>query len=157
MIFPQSSSSHSLLWLNNWGHLSQHIHSSVLPTVSDLSATSIDSASKLFKDFIFFFPNLSTTSVQPTTQLRWLLKLASNWSAYFNSSSFPICCLFRIQCHLLEMSCYLLLKFEWLPTALQIQLNHLSVAGKVVNGQLSLPYHSTLISSSLGSNTACCL
>ena len=65
----------------------------------------------------------------PPARLPWLLKLASNRSAYFTSSSLPICCLFRNQYHLKNVMYILYSDSLGLPTALRIQFKDLNVAG----------------------------
>lgn len=54
---------------------------------------------------LLFYRSVKYLLCNPPPRLLWLLKLASNRSAYFTSSSLPICCLFNNQYHLLKMSC----------------------------------------------------
>lgn len=54
---------------------------------------------------LLFYRSIQYLPCNPPPRLLWLLKWASNPSAYFTLSSLPICCLFRHQYHLLKMSC----------------------------------------------------
>lgn len=78
---------------------------------------------------LLFYRSVKYLLCNPPPRLLWLLKLASNRSAYFTSSSLPICCLFRNQYHLKNVMYILYSDSLGLPTALRIQFKDLNVAG----------------------------
>lgn len=117
-------------------------------TVSDLSASSMILPPNHAMISSTLYRSVKYLLCNPPPRLLVTTELASNQSAYFTSSSLPICCLFNNQYHLLKMSVYILYSDSLgLPTALRIQFKDLNVAGwrymtsSVCSHQCSPPQH----------------